>query len=81
LPERFSVSVQPVANDIFRSAIPAPKYLPEGVPPRSRTTTPLSRGFLRKATAKTRAPILTQNMSNDVVPRKEVPFGGRETKI
>ena len=38
-------------------------------------------GFLRKATAKTRAPILRQNTSNDVVPRKEVPFGGRETKI
>ena len=38
-------------------------------------------GFLRKATAETRAPILTQNTSNDVVPRKEVPFGGRETKI
>jgi len=28
-----------------------------------------------------RAPILTQNTSNDAVPRKEVPFGGRETKI
>jgi len=38
-------------------------------------------GFSRKATAKTRAPIFTQNTSNDVVPRKEVPFGGRETKI
>ena len=38
-------------------------------------------GFLRKATAETRAPILTTNTSNDVVPRKEVPFGGRETKI
>jgi len=38
-------------------------------------------GFLRKATAETRVPILTQNTSNDVVPRKEVPFGGRETKI
>ena len=38
-------------------------------------------GFLRKATAETRARILTQNTSNDVVPRKEVPFGGRETKI
>ena len=38
-------------------------------------------GFLRKGAAKTRAPILTQNTSNDVVPRKEVPFGGRETKI
>ena len=37
--------------------------------------------FLRKATAETRAPILTQNTSNDPVPRKEVPFGGRETKI
>ena len=41
----------------------------------------LGGGFLRKATAKTRAPILTQNTSNDVVLRKEVPFGGRETKI
>ena len=29
LPERFSVSVPPVANDICRSAVPAPKYLPE----------------------------------------------------
>jgi len=38
-------------------------------------------GFLRKATAETRVPILTQNTSNDAVPRKEVPFGGRETKI
>ena len=38
-------------------------------------------GFLREATAKTRAPILTQNTSNDVVPHKEVPYGGRETKI
>jgi len=38
-------------------------------------------GFLRKATAETRAPILTQNTSNDAVARKEVPFGGRETKI
>jgi len=38
-------------------------------------------GFLRKATAETRAPILTQNTSNDEVPRKEVPFGGRDTKI
>ena len=37
--------------------------------------------FLRKATAKTRAPISTQNASNDAVPHKEVPFGGRETKI
>ena len=38
-------------------------------------------GFLRKATAETRVPILTQNTSNDAVPRKEVPFGGREIKI
>ena len=37
--------------------------------------------FLRKATAETCAPILAQNASNDAVPRKEVPFGGRETKI
>jgi len=29
LPERFSVSVPPVVNDICRSAVPAPKYLPE----------------------------------------------------
>jgi len=37
--------------------------------------------FLIKATAETRAPILTQNTTNDAVPRKEVPFAGRETKI
>jgi len=37
--------------------------------------------FLRKATAETRAPILTQNMSNDAVLRKEMPFGGLETNI
>jgi len=37
--------------------------------------------FLRKATAEMRAPILTQNTSNDAVPRKEVPFRGRETNI
>jgi len=29
LPERFSVCVPPVANDICRSAVTAPKYLPE----------------------------------------------------
>jgi len=38
LPERFSVSVPRKASDICRSAVPAPKYLPER---RSRTTTPL----------------------------------------
>ena len=37
--------------------------------------------FFFGSTAETRAPILTQNTSNDAVPRKEVPFGGRETKI
>ena len=36
--------------------------------------------FLRKDTAETGAPILTQNTSNEAVPRKEVPFGGRDTK-
>jgi len=41
----------------------------------------LGGGSLRKATAKMLEPILTQNTSNDVVPRKEVPVGGRETKI
>jgi len=38
-------------------------------------------GFMRKATTDTRAPILMQNTSNDVVPHKDVPFGGRETNI
>jgi len=36
---------------------------------------------LRKATAETRAPILTQNAPNDAILREEVPFGGRKTKI
>jgi len=35
---------------------------------------------LRKATAETRARILTQNASNDVVQRKEVPFGVAKPK-
>jgi len=38
-------------------------------------------GFLRKATAETRAPILMQNTSNDAVQRKKVPFWGRKTNI
>jgi len=38
-------------------------------------------GFLRKATAETRAQILTQSTSNNAVPRKEVPFEGGETNI
>jgi len=29
LPERYSISVPPVTNNIYRSAVPAPKYLPE----------------------------------------------------
>ena len=37
-------------------------------------------GFLRKATAETRARILTQNMSNDVVLRKEVLLGVAKPK-
>jgi len=32
-------------------------------------------------TAKTPAPIFTINTSNDVVSRKDVPFGGPENKI
>ena len=39
LPERYSVSVPPVTNNIYRSAVPAPNYLPER---RSGTTTALS---------------------------------------
>ena len=41
----------------------------------------LGGGYLRKATAETCTPILTQNTSNDAVSQKEVPFGGRKTKI
>ena len=33
-------------------------------------------GFFNKATAYTPGRIFTQNTSNDVVPDKEVPFGG-----
>jgi len=29
LPERYSVSVPPVTNNIYRSAVPAQNYLPE----------------------------------------------------
>ena len=37
-------------------------------------------GFFRQRTAKTPAPIFTINTSNDVVSRKDVPFGGIENK-
>jgi len=36
--------------------------------------------FFKSSTAKTPARILTQNTSNDAVPHKDVPFGGRKTK-
>jgi len=38
-------------------------------------------GFFNKATAYTPGRIFTQNMSNDVVPGKEVPFGGLDAYI
>jgi len=38
-------------------------------------------GFFNKATAYTPGRIFTQNMSNDVVPGKEVPFGGPDDYI
>ena len=38
-------------------------------------------GFFCQPTAKTPAPIFTINTSNDVVSRKDVPFGGPENKI
>ena len=38
-------------------------------------------GFFNKATAYTPARIFTQNTSNDVVPGKEVPFGGPDDYI
>jgi len=37
--------------------------------------------FFPEPTVKTPAPIFTINTSNDVVSRKDVPFGGREDKI
>ena len=37
-------------------------------------------GFFRERTAKTPALIFTINTSNDVVSRKDVPFGGLENK-
>ena len=38
-------------------------------------------GFFNKATAYTPVRIFTQNTSNDVVPGKEVPFGGPDDYI
>ena len=38
-------------------------------------------GFFNKATAYTPGRILMQNTSNDVVPGKEVPFGGVDDYI
>jgi len=49
--------------------------------PSAQSDSAIFGGFLRKATAETGTPILTQNMSNNALLRKEVPFGGRETNI
>ena len=38
-------------------------------------------GFLQLATAKAPRSILTQNMPKHAVPRKDVPFQGRDHKI
>jgi len=38
-------------------------------------------GFFNKATAYTIERIFTKNTSEDVVPRKEVPFGGLDNYI
>ena len=38
-------------------------------------------GFFNKATAYTRGRIFTRNTSNDVIPGKEVPFGGSDDYI
>jgi len=38
-------------------------------------------GFFNKATAYTLERIFTQSTSNDVVPGKEVPFGGLDDYI
>jgi len=47
-----------------------------------RDTTPLVFwGFFNKPTAYTPGRIFTQNTSNDVVPGKEVPFGGPDNCI
>jgi len=37
--------------------------------------------FFSEATAEAPTQIFTQNTSKDAVPRKDVPFGGLETKI
>jgi len=37
-------------------------------------------GFFQRPTARAPEPIFTQNTSNDVVPRKDVPFWGLENK-
>jgi len=38
-------------------------------------------GFFNKASAYTSEQIFMQNTSNDVVPSKEVPFGGHDDYI
>jgi len=38
-------------------------------------------GFFNKATAYTLEPIFTQNTPKDVIPGKEVPFGGPDNYI
>ena len=47
----------------------------------ARQVTRLVFWFFLQPTAKTRAPICTNDTSNDVVSCKDVPFGGPENKI
>ena len=62
--------------------IPLPPFDPQ-IRENSRLVTRLVffGGFFCQPTAKTPAPIFTINTSNDVVSRKDVPFGGPENKI
>jgi len=59
----------------FRSFVSAHEWFRAPLHKVTRLFFFLGGGFLIKTTAEMRAPILTQNTSNDAVPRKEVPFG------
>ena len=60
--------------------IPLPPFAPQ-IRENAPRVTQLVFWFFCQPTAKTPAPIFTINTSNDVVSRKDVPFGGPENKI
>ena len=61
--------------------IPLPPFAPPNTRKFASSDSASFFWFFLQPTAKTTAPICTIDTSNDVISRKDVPFGGHENKI